>query len=226
MLLEQGVLEERSSDRGAAETLTRAVDAAIAAGADRTAAEALVHLVRVQAYQLADHERAHYYGRLATAALARLGDPAEPAADLADHLGRLAFQEGQLDDALALHRRALALRERALGANHPEVGSTLLRLAAVHAEKGDLEEAGRLAERAVALYRAGYGDGHPRLAVGLVHLGDIRYRRGDFAGAEAAQRQALDIRRATLGPGHVQTAEVEAPPRQHPAPSGPSRGCP
>lgn len=208
VLLEQGILEERGSDRGAAGTLGRAVDAAVAGGADRTAAEALVHLVRVEAYQLADHERARYYGSLATAALARLGEPAELAADLADHLGRLAFQEGELESALTLHRRALELRRRALGEHHPEVGSTLLRLAAVHAERGELDEAGRLAERAVELYRAGYGDGHPRLAVGLVQLGDIHYRRGDLAAAEAAQRQALGIREATLGPDHVQTAEV------------------
>jgi len=209
VLLRQGILEERGSDRQAAETLSRAVDAALAGGDDRTAAEALVHLVRVHGYQLADHERARYYGGLASAALARLGEPAELAADLADHLGRLAFQEGEHEEALARHRRALELRRRAVGEDHPEVGSTLLRLAAVHAERGELEEAGRLTERAVELYRAGYGEGHPRLAVGLVNLGDIEYRRGDYAAAESAQRRAVAIREAALGADHVQTADVQ-----------------
>jgi tetratricopeptide (TPR) repeat protein len=209
VLLRQGILEERGSEAEAADTLARAVDAAVAGGDDPTAAEALVHLVRVHGYQRADHERAHYYGRLATAALARLGEPAELTADLADHLGRLAYQEGRHREALVLHRRALDRRRRALGDEQPEVGSTLLRLATVYADLGELEEARRLAEHAVDLYRQGYGEGHPRLALGLVHLGDLHYRGGDPAAAEAAQRQALAIRQAALGPDHPQTADVQ-----------------
>ncbi len=209
VLLRQGILEERASDKTAATTLSRAVDAAVAGGDDRTAAEALVHLVRVHAYLLADHAQARYYGGLAAAALARLGKPPELEAELAEHLGRLAFQEGEIERALALYTRALALRERALGADHPEVGSTLLRLAAVRAEMGELAVAKGLAEQAVALYRAGYGDHHPRVAVGLMQLGDIEYRQGDLAAAEAMQRQALAIRQAALGDDSVPTADAE-----------------
>jgi tetratricopeptide (TPR) repeat protein len=203
-----GVLEERGSSPEAAATLARAVDAAVAGGHDRAAAEALVRLVRVHGYQRSDHARAHYYARLAEAALDRLGEPDELAADLADHLGRLAFQEGGHDEALAAHRRALELRRRALGSDHPEVGSTLLRLAAVEADRGGLAAARTHAEEAVALYRAGYGPDHPRLAVGLVNLGNVLYRQGELEAALAADRRALEIREQALGDSHLQTADA------------------
>jgi tetratricopeptide (TPR) repeat protein len=205
-LLALGRIEEQASDDAVSDTLARAVDAAVAGGHARVAAEALVRLVRVHAYQRADLEQGRYHGELASAALERVSAPAELEAELADHLGRLAYQEGDLERAQTLHRRAFALRSE-LDSTSPEMASSALRLAAIEAERGELAEAIRLAEAAVVVYRSAYGEGHPRLAIALANLGNFQYRAGHLDEALERTRQALFIQSRTLGDDNPRTAD-------------------
>ena len=49
-------------------------------------------------------------------------------------LGIVYWKQGKYSEAEGLHKRALAIRETALGANHPDVGQTLNNLALVYAD--------------------------------------------------------------------------------------------
>ena len=95
---------------------------------------------------------------------------------------------GRIDDARALHERALAYLQTHGGPEHM-VAAQLDRLANIIWEQGDREEAQRLHEEALALRRRiGHGWG---LAWSLVHLGHLALERGDEAGARACFAECL-----------------------------------
>ena len=59
--------------------------------------------------------------------------------------------QGNYTEAEALFKRALAIREKVLGANHSDVGQTLNNLALVYRDQGKYSEAEGLFERALAI---------------------------------------------------------------------------
>ena len=85
-------------------------------------------------------------------------------ADLAQYLSNLASLErerGNLERAIELDTRALAIREDRLGPTHPDVADPLSGLAEAHEAQGDLERAQELDERALALRVAVFDPSHP-----------------------------------------------------------------
>ena len=73
-------------------------------------------------------------------------------ADSLDNLGILLQTLGDPAGARPLHERALAIREKALGPEHPDTAASLNSLANLLAAQGDLAAARPLYERALAIY--------------------------------------------------------------------------
>src|SRR5437867_12001455 len=65
---------------------------------------------------------------------------------------------GQLKRARASGQQALAILEKALGSDHPDVGNVLNHLGEVELDAGHYSEAGQLFRRAVSLMRGLAGD--------------------------------------------------------------------
>jgi Tetratricopeptide repeat len=70
---------------------------------------------------------------------------------------------GDLDEAEAMHRRALAIRERLEGAQHPELAVPISNLATTLLAAGRAIEAEPLARRALALAEGALEPDHPNL---------------------------------------------------------------
>ena len=64
-------------------------------------------------------------------------------------------------EAEGLFKRALAIREKALGASHPDVGQTLNNLANLHGDQGKYTEAEGLYKRALVIREKALGANHP-----------------------------------------------------------------
>jgi hypothetical protein len=60
-----------------------------------------------------------------------------------------------------MHERALAIRERRLGADHPDTAQSLNNLANVLYDQGDLDTARTLFERALSVREQRLGADHP-----------------------------------------------------------------
>jgi len=87
--------------------------------------------------------------------------------DVAQALNNLAndYQaEGNYDEAEVLHKRALAIRERALGTNHPDVAQSLYNLAFVERWQGKYDQAEGLFKRALAIEEVTLGRSNPETA--------------------------------------------------------------
>jgi tetratricopeptide (TPR) repeat protein len=108
--------------------------------------------------------------------------------------------------ARPLFERALAIREKALGPDHPDVAASLNNLAGLMQEQGDFTDALPLFERALAIREKALGPTHPNVASSLNNLARLLQTKGDFAGARPLYDRALAIREATVGPDHPYTA--------------------
>ena len=67
-------------------------------------------------------------------------------------------------EAEPLHQRSLAIREKALGPDHPDVGTSLNNLAELYQAQGRYAEAEPLYQRSLAIREKALGPDHPESA--------------------------------------------------------------
>jgi tetratricopeptide (TPR) repeat protein len=134
------------------------------------------------------------------------GDPLQMASSLSS-LGQLKYQQKDYAQAEDCFRRALELREQALGGDHPTVISSINNLAALYVARGALDDAEPLLQRAMAVTIKRVEASQADLAVNLNNLVRLYVKRGDYARAEPMLTQLLAMKRP-LGPEHPEVAAV------------------
>jgi len=110
--------------------------------------------------------------------------------------------QGRSDEAEALYKRALAIQEATLGADHPYVALTLGNIAIVYRNQGRYQDAERLHKRALAIREKTYSASHPDVAVSLMNVGAVYMSQSKYAEAEKQFNRALAIRERALGKNH------------------------
>ena len=132
---------------------------------------------------------------------------ADPTARLMSELGELFYTKAQTARAEPLMRRALAIDEASLGADHPTVAIRLNNLATLLLRATNrLAEAEPLMRRALAIDEAGLGADHPYVAIRLNNLASLLQAINRLAEAEPLIRRALAIGEASLGADHPNVA--------------------
>jgi len=116
------------------------------------------------------------------------------------------YRQGKYDEAIVLSEKALAIREKALGPDHPDVASTLNDLAYLHANQGNYAEAELLYQRSLAIKEKALGPDHPDVAVSLNNLALLYQDQGNYSEAEPLYRRSLTIVEKALGPDHPDVA--------------------
>ena len=98
---------------------------------------------------------------------------------------------GAYDQALPLYRRALEIREKALGPEHPDTANSLNNLALLYQVMGAYEQALPLYQRALKIIEKSLGPEHPHAIVASTIWGlctwpgkTIRPRRPISGGAD------------------------------------------
>jgi len=103
-------------------------------------------------------------------------------------LRALLRKQGELGEAMALYRRALAIYEAKLGSDHTSVAATLNCMADLLREQGELGEAMALYRRAVAINEAKLGADHTSVATTLHNMADLLQEQGELGEAMALYR--------------------------------------
>ncbi len=132
-----------------------------------------------------------------------------PQWDEADALGNFGYyltDVFNLSAAELFLRRALAIQEKSLGPDHPDVASSLNKLAMLLSIKSDYEGAEPLYRRALVIREKALGPDHPTVAGSLNNLANLLYRKADYEGAEPLFHRALAIQGKALGPDHPDVA--------------------
>jgi CHAT domain-containing protein/tetratricopeptide (TPR) repeat protein len=113
---------------------------------------------------------------------------------------------GRYGEALPPVERALEIRQRVLGPEHPSFAHALNNLAVLHRDKGDYARAEPLFIRGLAIRERALGPEHPDVAQSLNNLAGLYLNKGAYAKAELLHRRALSIWEKALGPEHFQVA--------------------
>jgi eukaryotic-like serine/threonine-protein kinase len=183
--------------------LTRAYSDAGTIGADDVAAAAATELVSAVGVLAARHAEGLVWGRSAAMLVARLGQTGTlPGADVDAAVAAVHTLRGAHDAAQPLYERVLAIRERALGAEHPAVATVLNNLAAVHRARGDHATAQALLERVLAIREHAFGPDNPMVATALSNLAAIHYDRKAYDEIQPLLERALPIQEKALGANH------------------------
>jgi tetratricopeptide (TPR) repeat protein len=108
---------------------------------------------------------------------------------------RARFAEGE-----PLCQRVLAMVQKALGPDHPDVATSLNNLAELYRARGKYAEAEPPCQRALAILEKALGPEHPLVAASLNNLAGLYHAQGKYAEADPLYLRALALREKVLGP--------------------------
>jgi tetratricopeptide (TPR) repeat protein len=121
--------------------------------------------------------------------------------------GLIAHTMGHYSEAKPLLQRALALREKALDPDHPDVAQSLNNLAALYWAQGPYAKAEPLLQRSLAIREKALGPDHPNVATSLNNLAELYRAQGAYAKAKPLLQRSLVIQEKALGPDHPNVAQ-------------------
>ena len=106
-------------------------------------------------------------------------------------------------EADSLSRLVLQRQEQSLGADHPDVGSTLNNLGTLAYFDGRYAEASRYYARSRPILEKAFGRDHPQTAGVINNQGEVLWKLKRYAEAEPLLRQALAIKERVYTPQHA-----------------------
>ena len=117
-------------------------------------------------------------------------------------LGQVAFSLRDFTQSESYFRRALTIREQALGMESVDLMQALNDLAAPYLSRGELEQAERLYRRALAIGDAQLGELHVDMTVTLSNLARLHNRKNEWRAAAPLLGRLLAIKQKALGESH------------------------
>jgi CHAT domain-containing protein len=100
----------------------------------------------------------------------------------------------------------LAIREKVLGKEHPDVATSLNNLAGLYSDMGNYSQAEPLFQRSLAISEKVLGKEHPDVATSLDNLASLYRAQGNYSQAEPLSQRALAIYEQVLGKEHPDVA--------------------
>jgi tRNA A-37 threonylcarbamoyl transferase component Bud32/tetratricopeptide (TPR) repeat protein len=192
VLLAHGYLHAQFMRTGQSNTLEEAYSEAESARHDEVAATAAIYLIFEAGYVQARFDAAEVWCRCAEALLRRMGGHDLLWGWFLSNRASVREQQGRLEEAIADARRAIEMKERALGPHSPDIALTLKNLASHLAFSGDFISALQAVDRAIAIYSETLSLEHPEIAFCFASKAQFLYRLSRF---EEARRSATEARR-------------------------------
>ncbi|MEM7151504.1 MAG: serine/threonine-protein kinase [Myxococcota bacterium] len=204
-----GILaEEAGQPQLAADQLATAVEEAIASGHDEVLASATVRLIRQVGVRLSRYDDAEQWGRLATAAVRRVGGDCDDALELEANLCSMRSDRADWTSAMPHCNEMLAMATERHGPEHPTTARANRLLSQVMLRAGDYERADVLARRALESFRASHGIDHPDYPIMLSAVAVACHNRGRGAACIPMFEETVDAIRVSRGPDHPTLADA------------------
>ena len=112
-----------------------------------------------------------------------------------NNLAKVLKTKGRLEQAQAMHERALAILRKVHGDHHPHVATAMHNLGALLALQRKNSDAIAVLQTALERRRMVFGDDHIHIAESLKVLGHLYYLEGDYPQSREYLDQCLAIRR-------------------------------
>ena len=136
-----------------------------------------------------------------------MGDGLEQV-EIIDALARLLQYIAEYGKAEALYGKALAIRERVLGEEHPDTAASYNNLAYVYARQGEYGKAEALYGKALAISERVLGEEHPSTAISYNNLAGVYASQGNNKEALSNYLKAYRVCLFRLGKKHPNTKIV------------------
>jgi serine/threonine-protein kinase len=172
---------------------------AIRAKADRLALMSAIQLVHVVGFRQTKLDQGIFWSNLAEALLTRLGGDRMLQAALLERTGSVLELAGQFEEANKNLYAAIQIRTDLLGALHPSLSESWMRLAILHARRSKFSEAEPAFRKALQIAEASLGPGHPQVVRALGNLSTSISRRGGHEEALHLQERALMLAAKAFG---------------------------
>ncbi len=203
----QGNMMTLAGDPAAAEkSVVEAYWRADASRHDELRAEAAERLVYIVGFQEGHFDDADRWATAARTVLERMGGHELLQAWLLNDMGCVSYVRGRKDAALRDMKEGLALKEKALGPDHPDVGISEGNLGFALKELGLNQEALMHTDRAIALEEKALGADHPDLAANFNNRGEILNALGRHQEALQLFQRARAVWERELGPDNLNVA--------------------
>ncbi len=176
-----------------------AIWTAVSARDDEIAATAAIDQIFVAGYLKRDTSSARRWFREAEALLARMGGHEILNAWMQHNFGAALETEGDLEGAADRYERAMAIKEKLLGGDHPDVALSLTNLASVLLVLGRPEDALVHSNRGVRIMEKVLGMEHPETATQWGNRAEILNQLGRYAEARRDAERGLAVWRRELG---------------------------
>ncbi len=178
-------------------------------GHDDLAAQAAGALAFVEGYQLARYQTGVRWSQLAGLLLERLGKTHTlDEARRLDTLAVLTEMQGELEEAVALHERSLALRESIVPSSHQSIGYGLANLAGVLQKQGKSADAETALLRALQIFENAFGKDNPTTMHVVNNLANLYRDQDRHPEAKVLLQRVLDSWLSQLGPHHPDVGDV------------------
>jgi CHAT domain-containing protein/tetratricopeptide (TPR) repeat protein len=116
------------------------------------------------------------------------------------------YKAGRYADAILIAQQVVAIREKTLGPDHPDVAGALSDLATLHYMQGRYADAAQLSQRSLAIREKALGLDHPEVASSLNDLAEVYREQGRYTEAEPLYKRSLGISEKALGRDHPDVA--------------------
>jgi len=112
------------------------------------------------------------------------------------------YRQGRYAEAIPRARETLAIREKALGPEHPDVATSLNHLAGLYEHQGQYAQAEPLSRRALAIREKALGPEHPDVAQSLQSYAALlrKTNRATEASGMEARAQAIRAKQSKKNP--------------------------
>lgn len=203
--LDEAVATDMEADPAGALAAWRAAFHAAAAAApeDTLALAQIRNQLGAAMFYAGEREAALSHFQAAAAAFENAGSEwAEPRQEALGNVGSILATLGQLEEAEAVQREALALRRTLYPENHPQIARSYFEIGSVLNAQGRADEASLLIVRSLEIRRETLGEDHPHVAMTQVSLASILTSARRYEEALEAARTGLETLEANLPEGH------------------------
>jgi tetratricopeptide (TPR) repeat protein len=193
-LYQLGLMLDGEGDYRDAEKVFREAERAAESGRhDVLRAQVATKLLFLVGYRAKRPEAGLEWGLRAGSVIERLGGDDVLQADLESTMGLVLHEKGDLIGGRSHAERALQIRERLFGPDHPLTAEAARNLARILHTLGEHPRALALYERDLAIQSAVNGSEHPITGAALGNLGTIHFEAGRYSEALTLHRQSLSI---------------------------------
>jgi len=120
--------------------------------------------------------------------------------------GMYLYERAQYTEAEPLYQRAITIKEKTMGREHPSAAATLNNLAELYRAQGRYEDSEPIYRRSLMINEKALGGEHPSVAATLNNLAELYRAQCKYEDAEPLYIRSLAIKGKALGPEHPSVA--------------------